>query len=104
MNGVKAYLGRNMRQYGILAALVAIIIFFQVLTGGLLLAPNNLASRGDPSHDAGLPGLARLDLQVRLVKELTDHGVVLLVALAVGHGVDLRLSQGDEVVNIPGVG
>ena len=44
MNGVKAYLGRNMRQYGILAALVAIIIFFQVLTGGLLLAPNNLAS------------------------------------------------------------
>jgi len=44
VNGVKAYLGRNMRQYGILAALVAIIIFFQVLTGGLLLAPNNLAS------------------------------------------------------------
>ncbi|MBE6481935.1 MAG: sugar ABC transporter permease [Actinomyces ruminicola] len=37
-------LGRNLRQYGILAALVAIIIFFQILTGGLLLAPNNVAS------------------------------------------------------------
>ncbi|WP_308807245.1 MULTISPECIES: multiple monosaccharide ABC transporter permease [unclassified Actinomyces] len=37
-------LGRNLRQYGILAALVAIIVFFQVLTGGLLLAPNNVAS------------------------------------------------------------
>ena len=33
-----------MRQYGILVALVAIIVLFQFLTGGLLLAPNNLAS------------------------------------------------------------
>ena len=44
MSGVNAYLGRNLRQYGILAALVAIIVFFQVLTGGLLLSPNNVAS------------------------------------------------------------
>lgn len=44
MNGVKAYFGRNLRQYGILAALVAIIILFQILTGGLLLSPNNVAS------------------------------------------------------------
>nr|WP_300336377.1 multiple monosaccharide ABC transporter permease [Actinomyces sp.] len=44
MNGVKAYLGRNLRQYGILAALLIIIVFFQILTGGLLLSPNNLAS------------------------------------------------------------
>ncbi len=44
MKGVNAYLGRNLRQYGILAALVAIILFFQVLTGGLLLSPNNVAS------------------------------------------------------------
>jgi inner-membrane translocator len=44
VSGARAYLGRNLRQYGILAALVAIIVFFQVITGGLLLSPNNLAS------------------------------------------------------------
>jgi len=38
------YLGRNARQYGIWLALVAIIILFQVLTNGLLLRPNNVAS------------------------------------------------------------
>lgn len=36
--------GPNLRQYGILLALVAIVIFFQIATGGLLLAPNNVAS------------------------------------------------------------
>ncbi|CAM2915970.1 multiple monosaccharide ABC transporter permease [Actinomyces slackii] len=44
MKNATAYVGRNMRQYGILAALLAIIIFFQILTGGLLLSPNNVAS------------------------------------------------------------
>ncbi|MCL3777170.1 MULTISPECIES: multiple monosaccharide ABC transporter permease [unclassified Actinomyces] len=44
MSNVTSYLGRFLRQYGILAALVAIILLFQVLTGGLLLSPNNLAS------------------------------------------------------------
>ncbi len=44
MNSLQTYLGRNMRQYGILAALVAIIVLFQVLTKGLLLSPNNVAS------------------------------------------------------------
>lgn len=33
-----------LREYGIIGALVAIILFFQVLTGGTLLQPNNLAS------------------------------------------------------------
>lgn len=36
--------GINLRQYGILLALVIIILLFQVLTKGLLLAPNNVAS------------------------------------------------------------
>ncbi|KMY23906.1 sugar ABC transporter permease [Actinobaculum suis] len=40
----KQRLNVNLRQYGILIALVAIIAFFQVATGGLLLAPNNVAS------------------------------------------------------------
>lgn len=44
MSAVGQYFGRNMRQYGILAALVAIILLFEVLTGGVLLSPNNVAS------------------------------------------------------------
>lgn len=35
---------RDARRYGILLALVAIVLLFQVLTGGLLLTPNNVAS------------------------------------------------------------
>lgn len=34
----------NMRQYGILVALIAIVVLFQIMTKGLLLAPNNVAS------------------------------------------------------------
>ena len=34
----------DVRQYGILVALIAIVVLFQILTKGLLLAPNNVAS------------------------------------------------------------
>ncbi|WP_127132083.1 multiple monosaccharide ABC transporter permease [Georgenia sp. SYP-B2076] len=44
MSTLTQYLSRNVRQYGIMAALVAIVILFQILTGGLLLVPNNVAS------------------------------------------------------------
>ncbi|GII98579.1 putative multiple sugar transport system permease protein [Sediminihabitans luteus] len=44
MNAVREYVGRNMRQYGIVAALLVIVLLFQVLTGGKLLFPNNIAS------------------------------------------------------------
>ncbi|MBO0899777.1 sugar ABC transporter permease [Cellulomonas sp. zg-ZUI222] len=37
-------LGGNARQYGIFAALVVIVLLFQVLTDGKLLLPNNLAA------------------------------------------------------------
>jgi putative multiple sugar transport system permease protein len=37
-------LGGNARQYGIFAALVVIILLFQALTGGRLLAPDNVAA------------------------------------------------------------
>src|SRR5690625_7848548 len=33
-----------MRQYGIWLALLAIVVLFQILTSGLLLKPNNIAS------------------------------------------------------------
>ncbi|MFV0252796.1 MAG: multiple monosaccharide ABC transporter permease [Beutenbergiaceae bacterium] len=42
--GLLARLGGNSRQYGIFAALVVIIVLFQVLTDGRLLLPNNVAS------------------------------------------------------------
>lgn len=44
MNAVREYLGRNVRQYGIVAALLVIVLLFQLLTGGRLLYPNNVAS------------------------------------------------------------
>lgn len=37
-------LGINLRQYGIMGALVLIVLFFQVTTGGRLLQPNNVTS------------------------------------------------------------
>ena len=44
MSALTQYFGRNLRQYGIMAALVAIVILFQILTDGRLLLPNNVAS------------------------------------------------------------
>ncbi len=44
MNVLREYFGRNVRQYGIVAALLVIVLLFQVLTDGRLLAPNNIAA------------------------------------------------------------
>jgi putative multiple sugar transport system permease protein len=34
------YLRKNIREYGLLVALVVIMLFFQVLTGGVLFGPS----------------------------------------------------------------
>ncbi|GLY06250.1 MULTISPECIES: multiple monosaccharide ABC transporter permease [Actinoplanes] len=39
-----AYLGGNLKQYAMIAALVVIVLFFQFQTDGLMLLPNNVAS------------------------------------------------------------
>ncbi|WP_425954927.1 multiple monosaccharide ABC transporter permease [Xylanimonas sp. McL0601] len=44
MNVLREYFGRNVRQYGIFAALLVIVLLFWGLTGGSLLAPDNVAS------------------------------------------------------------
>ena len=44
MSTVTSALSRNLRQYGIWGALILIIILFQIMTDGLLLKPNNVAS------------------------------------------------------------
>jgi putative multiple sugar transport system permease protein len=44
VNAVKRLFGSNLRQYGIVGALAAIVILFEVLTRGKLLYPNNVAS------------------------------------------------------------
>ncbi len=44
MTAVTEYLGKNVRQYGIWGALVAIVVLFEVWTHGLLLMPNNVAA------------------------------------------------------------
>jgi putative multiple sugar transport system permease protein len=38
------YVGQNLRQYGMMAALVVIVGLFQILTDGRLLYPNNIAA------------------------------------------------------------
>jgi putative multiple sugar transport system permease protein len=42
MNNVKEFLNRNLRQYGMIFALVIIMIFFVILTGGKLIWPRNV--------------------------------------------------------------
>jgi len=44
MTAVREYLGRNLRQYGIMGALVLIVLLFEWLTDGRLLMPNNVAA------------------------------------------------------------
>ncbi|GAA2577322.1 sugar ABC transporter permease [Winogradskya consettensis] len=41
---LSGYLGQNLRQYGMVAALVIIVVLFQILTDGKLLYPNNIAA------------------------------------------------------------
>ncbi len=42
--GIGAYLGSHLREYGMLLALLLIMIFFQVVTGGTLLKPVNITN------------------------------------------------------------
>lgn len=42
--GIKAYILRHIREYGLLFALIAIMGFFQIVTGGVLLRPVNITN------------------------------------------------------------
>ncbi|RID90067.1 sugar ABC transporter permease [Gemmobacter lutimaris] len=42
--GIGAYVARHIRDYGLLFALIAIMVFFQVVTGGTLLKPVNITN------------------------------------------------------------
>ncbi|MDR0283879.1 MAG: sugar ABC transporter permease [Propionibacteriaceae bacterium] len=44
MNQLKDLVGKNLRQYGIMLALVVIVITFAAITGGKLVQPNNVAA------------------------------------------------------------
>ncbi len=44
LSTLKMIVKENIRQYGMIIALVAIMIFFQVLTGGILFAPLNITN------------------------------------------------------------
>ena len=43
-NGIGAYLARHLREYGLLFALIAILVFFQIVTDGTLLRPINITN------------------------------------------------------------
>ena len=42
--GIGEYFRKNIREYGLLIALVVIMLFFQVITGGVLFRPVNLTN------------------------------------------------------------
>jgi putative multiple sugar transport system permease protein len=42
--GLGAYMARHIREYGLLFALIAIMLFFQIVTGGVLLKPVNITN------------------------------------------------------------
>ncbi|MBP0482142.1 multiple monosaccharide ABC transporter permease [Sagittula salina] len=42
--GIGAYLLANLREYGLLAALIVIMVFFQIMTDGVLLKPVNITN------------------------------------------------------------
>ena len=41
---IGAYLAKHLREYGLLFALIAIMVFFQVVTDGTLLRPVNITN------------------------------------------------------------
>jgi len=43
-SAITAYLSQNLQQYGMMAALVVIVVLFQIMTDNRLLYPNNVAS------------------------------------------------------------
>ncbi|MBK4216720.1 sugar ABC transporter permease [Paracoccus caeni] len=42
--GIGAYIAKHIREYGLLFALIAIMAFFQIVTGGVLLRPVNITN------------------------------------------------------------
>ena len=42
MNKLKEILGGDTRQFGMIFALIALIVFFQIITGGVTLTPDNI--------------------------------------------------------------
>lgn len=42
--GIGAYIAKHIREYGLLFALIAIMVFFQIVTGGTLLRPVNITN------------------------------------------------------------
>src|SRR5919112_1494068 len=44
MNSLRRMLGGNVRQYGMVVALAALVVFFQIKTEGVLLKPLNLSN------------------------------------------------------------
>ena len=58
----------------------------------------------DPGQRPVVAVLGGFDLQVGLAQELGDGDVVLLLPLVVGHRVDLRLGERDELGDVAGVG
>ena len=54
--GLLATVANNARQYGIVGALLVIVVAFEVLTGGVLLKPNSFVSPDSAERLRDHPG------------------------------------------------
>ncbi len=101
MTTLRKTLGGNVRQYGIVGALIVIVLLFQTLTDGRLLLPNNVVSLVQQNAYVMILALGmvivivagHIDLSVGSVVGfiggvmgilMADHGVNWLLAIAVG--------------------
>ncbi|GAA0485951.1 sugar ABC transporter permease [Salinibacillus aidingensis] len=44
MDNIKSFIGSNMRRFGMIIALIGIVLLFQILTGGIILTPLNITN------------------------------------------------------------
>lgn len=101
MSTLKKSLGGNVRQYGIVGALLIIVLLFQILTNGRLLLPNNVVSLVQQNAYVMILALGmvivivagHIDLSVGSIVGfiggvigilMYDHGVPWFLAIAVG--------------------
>src|SRR3954447_19487634 len=92
MSSIRSVLGGNVRQYGIIGALVVIVLLFQVLTDGKLLKPNNVAALFQQNAYVMILAIGMLMVIVAGHIDLSVGSVVAFVGGIVG----LTMSKADQ--------
>jgi len=84
VNTIKDYLKGNLRQYGILGALIIIFIFFIVMSGGKLLNPGNIASLAQQVAYVAIASIGMVTVIIAGHIDLSVGSVVAFIGAVVG--------------------